>query len=259
MPALADLQAAVRRAVVGGDSSVVGPLLKGGGDPRRRLAIHQRHYAASLTAALLTRFPATVWLIGSDLATTAARTFVATRPPTRPCIAEYGEDFPAFVAGVSAASSLPYLEPFARLEWHLGRLALAVDHPAISNLSAPPLDGLEDLRLQLQPGVQYLDLAWPVDRLISVFLTETEPEQFELEPEDVWLEVRGVRGALHMTRLSPPQFVFRSALARGASLGDAVLLAVTWDTSFDVGAAFTSLLAEQLVTGTQGHQQEAHP
>ena len=34
--------------------------------------IHQRHYATSLTRALVERFPATVWLVGSELVTRAA-------------------------------------------------------------------------------------------------------------------------------------------------------------------------------------------
>jgi len=190
--ALADLQAGVRRAVVGGDISAVESLLTGGGDPRLRLGIHHRHYVTSLTTALLTRFPATVWLVGSELVAGAARAFVEAQPPTRPCIAEYGEDFPAFLASMPGVSNLPYLEPFARLEWHLGRLALAVEHPA--------LDG------ELHTGIAYLHLTWPVDALISVFLTGTEPDQFELKSEDVWLEVHGVRGELRMTRLSPEEF-----------------------------------------------------
>ena len=126
------------------------------------------------------------------LVTAAAQSFIEAQPPTRPCIAEYGDDFPAFLASVPGASNLPYLEPFARLEWQLGRLALAVEQPALD--------------AERHTGVAYLHLTWPVDALISVFLTGTEPDQFELRPEDIWLEVRGSRGELRMTRLSPEEF-----------------------------------------------------
>ena len=40
--------------------------------PEHRLAIHRRHYVASLTRALVERFPATVWLVGSELVTHVA-------------------------------------------------------------------------------------------------------------------------------------------------------------------------------------------
>ena len=49
MPALADIQSAVRDALVRGDRSALAPILSGGAHPEHRLAIHQRHYAASLT------------------------------------------------------------------------------------------------------------------------------------------------------------------------------------------------------------------
>jgi len=37
---------------------------------------------------------------------------------------------------------------------------------------------------------------------MAIFLTENAPEQFALRLEDVWLEIRGLRGDLRMTRLS---------------------------------------------------------
>ncbi len=259
MPVLADLQAAVRRAVVGGDVSTVAPWLTGGGDSRHRLAIHHRHYTTSLVTALLSRFPATVWLVGSDLVTAAARVYVETQPPMRPCIAEYGEGFPTFLAEQPGASNLLYVEPFARLEWHLGHLALAVERPAVSNLSAIRPDDLYGLTLTVQPSVHYLHLTWPVDTLFSIFLTGTEPEQFELKPGDIWIEVRGVRGELRITRLAAPDFAFRSAVADGAPLGDAALRAITRDATFDVSTALTLLLTDRLVTGARGYHLETHP
>ena len=72
MPTLSDIQAGIRDALVNGDCSAVAPLLSGGSRPEQRLAIHQRHYVASLTRALVERFPATVWLVGSELASVDA-------------------------------------------------------------------------------------------------------------------------------------------------------------------------------------------
>jgi hypothetical protein len=37
----------------------------------------------------------------------AAKEFVSAHPPTRPCIAEYGEAFPGFLASRPAASRVP--------------------------------------------------------------------------------------------------------------------------------------------------------
>jgi hypothetical protein len=193
MPALADLQRGVCRALLTGDTSQVEHVLVGGTDGRKRLAIHQRHYTASLVTALLDRFPATVWLVGSDLVTDAGRRFVQEQPPSRPCLAEYGKSFPGFLAAHPAVDHLPYLHSFAELEWHLGRLALAVD-PSV--------------------GVHYLHAEWAIDELISLYLSGHEPERFVLEHGDIWLEVRGNRGELQINRLSQADCALRG---RGGS------------------------------------------
>ncbi len=197
MPALADIQAAVLDALVRGDRSAVAPMLAGGAHPEHRLAIHQRHYAASLTSALLDRFPATVWLVGSELITDAARSFIREQPPSKPCIAEYGESFPQHLGAHPAAEALPYLSEFAELEWHLGRLALATDD---------------------SPNVHYLHLDWSLDELIGVYLADSAPDEFALRQEDVCLEVHGSRGMLEMRRLAMDDFLARSGA--GQPVGD---------------------------------------
>jgi hypothetical protein len=188
MLTLADIQAAIRDAVVRGEIAAVGPLLLGGTHPECRLAIHRRHYVASLSRALVERFPATVWLVGSELVTHAATAFVREHPPSRPCIAEYGDGFPRYLGGHPAARSLPYLTQFAELEWHVGRLALATEESA---------------------NAQYMRLDWPLDELIGFYLTDAAPDGYALRQEHVWLEIRGLRGELQMSRLSREEFARR--------------------------------------------------
>ncbi len=190
MRTLADIQAGIRDALVDGNSASVAPLLLGGSRPEHRLAIHQRHYVASLTRALVERFPATVWLVGSELVTHAATLFAREHPPSRPCVAEYGDSFPRCLGAHPAAEYLPYLAQFAELEWHLGRLALATEE---------------------SPNVQYLHLNWALDELIGFYLTDRAPDAYALRQEDVWLEIRGLRGELQMNRLTDEEFVRRMA------------------------------------------------
>ena len=47
-----------------------------------------------------------------------------------------------------------------------------------------------------------MHLDWSLDELMAIFLTDNAPEQFTLRREDIWLEIRGLRGALQMHRLS---------------------------------------------------------
>jgi hypothetical protein len=245
---LTDLQAGIRAAVVEGDTSAVAPLLRGGSDPRKRLAIHHRHYTTSLITALVDRFPATVWLVGSSLVTDVAMAFVRARPPAMPCIAEYGEEFPQFLASHSAATRVPYLGQFGELEWHLGRLALAVEGATVNDLSTIDTTRVADAVLELQPSVHYLHLDWGLDGLISLYLTDSDPERYELEANDTWLELRGVRGHLEMNRLTQGEFAFRAAVLAGAPVGDAAMAAIESDPAFAPGAALRALFSEGLVT-----------
>ena len=246
---LTDVQARVRTAVVTGDPSLVRALLFGGMEPSRRFGIHQRHYETSLVNALLARYPATIWLVGSDLVTAAARAFVRARPPRKPCIAEYGEDFPHFLARSPGATDLLYLEEFMALEWLVGRVSLGADRAGltVSQLAETGPALLPQCRLVLHHSVAYLLVNWNVDELMTVYLTGTPPDRFELCAGDVWLEVRGSRGDVRMTRLAHATFAFRAALNQQRSVGDAAASALEIDASFDPGQALIAVATDGLV------------
>ncbi len=65
MSPLADVQRRIRDAVVMGDAASAASLFVGGRDAAQRLAIHLRHYRISLVTAVMGRFPATGWLVGT--------------------------------------------------------------------------------------------------------------------------------------------------------------------------------------------------
>ncbi len=221
MPPLADVQFAMRRAVVAGDEVAITSLLAGGPKQTiaagRRLVVHHRHYETSLVNALLERFPATVWLAGSEFITQAARRYIRDHPPRKPCIAEYGEEFPRFLAACPGADQVPFLGEFGALEWDLGLVAIAVDQPALGaeDLSSIRADRLPDVILNLQTGLRYVQASWPVDELMELYLTETAPENLEFKPADICIEVRGARGEFHINRLTLGEFLFRKATRSG--------------------------------------------
>jgi hypothetical protein len=244
---LADLQSDVAAAVIEGTVPASSSLLTGGDNPTRRFAIHSRHYTTSLARSLVERFAATVWLTGSEFVTEAAAGFVREHPPSRPCIAEYGDGFPAYLASF-AGTRLPYLGQFATVDWHLGRLAIAVDAAPLLTLSDGDPARLDDTRLTLQPGTAYVALDWSLDELIRFYLAGDAPNQYELRHEPVWLELRGCRGELWLNRLPKGDYVFRQAVADGATLGHAVEFAVRADEDFEPGAGLLAMLHECLVT-----------
>ena len=248
VPSLAEAQTRIRDAVVLGAMTDVAPLLVGGRDPTARLAIHRRHYEASLVEALLRRFPGVVWLVGEAFTRAAAVDFVRWFPPAAPCIAEYAEDFPDFLARRAGVEQMPYVRWFARLEWHLGQVALAIDEPPlrVEELAAFEPSALIELILGLQSGLRFLEAPWPVDDLARLHLTGAAPDRFVLQPAAVWLQVRGARGSIRIDRLDPGTFAFRSAIALSLPLGAAAEQALGIDPAFDPGGALTSLLADGL-------------
>lgn len=252
---LAEVQTRIRDAVVAGRAEGAASLIRGGADPLRRLAIHQRHYRASLTRALVARFPACHWLIGSDRLNAAALAFIQACPPVAPCLAEYGDAFPAFLA--QHTEGLPYLRDFAELELRLGRVSLAVDLPAVpvTALAAIGEERLHRLVLRVQPGLAYLATEWPVDDLIRVFLSGTPPDRFSLDPQRGRLQVRGARGRFAIERLEPCEWTFRLALQEGLPLAEAAARAEAahkaagFDPGRTIGRLFAAGMVSALVPG----------
>jgi hypothetical protein len=259
MPPLIEIQRRLRDAVVDNDATALLPLLTGARDPQARLAIHRHHYQASLTRALLEKFPAVTWLAGERFATAAAQAFAHENPPAAPCIAEYGADYPTFLASRAGAESLPYLRPFAKLEWHLGQVSIATDRPplTIESLAAVDAGELPNHRLVVQAGLRYCAAAWPVDDLIKQYLSDVAPERFAFEPAQVHLEISGARGEFRIERHAEDEFVFRSAIAGGATIGAAAERALDLDATFDPGQGLLRLVSAGLVVAIE--RPESNP
>lgn len=247
---LAELQQQIRDAVVNANSAPIEPFLVGGQNALKRLAIHRHHYGASLTAAVVGRFPATGWLVGPRRLEDAAWQFVHQHPPNAPCIAEYGARFPRFLATWPETAHLTYMPEFADLDWHLGRLSVSVDVAAVGRehlLAMNPTD-LADARVTLQSGTHYLRASWPIDELITMYLADSSPESWTLVDEEAYIEVRGARGSFRFSRLTVGEYAFRASLAHGHTLGDAAGHALEIDPAFDPGVALLDLVKARLIT-----------
>jgi hypothetical protein len=253
MTTLAETQLRFRDAVVQGNTQQVRSvqsLLLGGRNPEKRLVVHQRNYRASLVEALLVKFPATEWLLGTSLLADAAARFVREHPPQAPCIAEYGAAFPDFLSQCPEAAGIRYLSDFAKLEWYVGRVAVAIDDRPISNKEFSTIDpaALPDTLFTLQSGLHYLNASWPVDELMTLYLADTAPERFEMSPAEVWIEVRGARGEFHFSRLDAAECIFRRSVLEGKSIGEAAERALDLNAGFDPGKGLAALITAGLIT-----------
>ncbi|MGE0392083.1 MAG: putative DNA-binding domain-containing protein [Vicinamibacterales bacterium] len=247
---LADLQRRVRDAVVSGNGEPLLTLLERPDerDPASRLDIYLRHFETSLVEAVMNRFPATGWLLGSPALERAARAFVRAHPPAAPCIAEYGSGVPAWLEMAEPRPGIP-ARVFAEFDWHLGRLAVGVSAPALPVEAVQALgDALPGCSLTLQPATWYGTARSPIDTLMTRFLSGREEGGAPLEDEPVWIEARGDRGRVWFTRLAPGAFAFRQGVQRGLSLEAAAAAAVVHP-DFQPGPALAALFHDGLVTG----------
>lgn len=247
MPALADTQAAFRAAIVTTGAAPILGRLRAPADAEERMAIYRRHYRESFRRHLRGRYPTLEWLVGTDRMVALADATLRRSPPRAPSLAEYGA---ALIDTVAADADLPpYLADVARLDWTLGRLAVAVDARSlsISALAEHPAQTLPELRLHLQPGLAYIASGWPVDTLVHFHLRDSAPDTLAFAPENVWLQLRGARGQFALQRLDPAVLSLRQHLTEGATLGEAIAAALTVTPDFDVSGALATLFAEGLV------------
>ena len=113
---LADLQARFADALLNGhDEAIVGVLQDGSILRPALLDIYRGSIFASLTAALARTFPQAHLAMGEAAFQQTAHAFIRACPPTTPCLRDYGERFPAFLA--SARPSGASLSGLARLDW----------------------------------------------------------------------------------------------------------------------------------------------
>jgi hypothetical protein len=145
---------------------------------------------------------------------------------------------------------MPYAGWFARLEYCLGQVALAISKTPldIGAIAGFGPDTIPDLVLKVQGGLCFLAAPWPIDDLMRIYLAEDEPDRLLLASAPVWLQVRGARGRFRIDRLDSATFAFRSAVASDLPLGAAAEQALDLNPNFDPGSALTALLADGLAT-----------
>lgn len=245
---LRELQGHIAHAMIHDEMDRLPAALTAGLDPNR-LTLHARHYTHSLVMALMDKFPATQWLIGNTALRAAASLYIRAEPPRRPCIAEYGASFPAFLASQPPLAGLPYLGDFATLEWMVGKAAIAITSSPLDwqTLSAGSMDMLLKRQVALQPGTFHLRVNWPVDSVLRHFLEGSAPETLTLNARHLYLEIHGARGTFTINRLAAGDFRFRQALAAGTTLGTAAESALDHDAGFDTGLALRQLVEAGLV------------
>jgi hypothetical protein len=241
-------QTAFRTALLDPAKPTPPGLADGAGNPAgRRFAVYRNNVAASLTEALRDTFPVVLKLIGEKNFNPIAGIYLRAEPPKSPILAQYGADFPAFLADFEPLAHLGYLADTARLEHALVRAYHARDakpiDPAI--IADTPPDALPQLRLGFAPPVQLLRSPWPIHGIWR-FNTEPDAPQPPAEAQDVLITRPDYDP---QPRLLPPGgAAFITNLAAGHTLGHALDAAYGEAPAFELSATLTLLLQDNALT-----------
>lgn len=247
MPTLPEIQEDFRTFILGGpagrlDEAVVSDRIA----PAARLQIYRNHLFTTLIDALALTFPVVRRLVDERFFAYAAHRYIEASPPARPCLFEYGDSFPAFLADFPACQALPYLADVARLEWAINESFHAVDAPALDpqRLAAVLPEHFASLTLTLHPATRLIESSFPVDRIWQANQPDSmtvAPISLDAGPAQVLVLRRGLD--VEWRSLDRPRFDFLKALAAGADLAGAVAAA---GEGLDLVGALTDLLADEV-------------
>ncbi len=252
--ALPDLQAAFAAHVAGRDRADLVAAIVGDTIPAdARLRIYRHHVSHSLSAALAATFPTVQALVGEGFFLALAQGFVAQALPTRPMLAEYGADFPAFVAAHEPARGLPYLADIARLDWALN---VAFHSPEGQRLAAGDLAGIAAdrlplLSLALPKGASLIRSHYPIDRIWNAAQPGGGADTVDLDAGRADLLVLRRADDAAFIVLNEGEAAFLAALAEGRSLEIAAEQAASAEPAFHLSTAFARLLSLEAFAALQ--------
>lgn len=252
--ALPDLQAAFASHVAGDDRADLVAIVVGDTIPAEaRLRVYRHHVSHSLSAALAATFPTVQALVGEGFFHSLAQGFVAEALPMQPVLAEYGAEFPAFVAAHEPARVLPYLADIARLDWALN---VAFHSPEGRRLGAADLAGIAAERLPsvsiaLPEGANLIRSRYPIDRIWAASQPGASADTVDLEAGRADLLVLRRADDAAFIVLDAGEAAFVAALAEAASLEIAAERALSAEPSFDLSAAFARLLTLEAFAALQ--------
>jgi hypothetical protein len=253
VPALAELQAAIRAVVLGADPGALeGIVADDGIGHAGRLRVYRNNTTILLTEALGDNFPVVRRLVGEEFFAALARPFLRAHPPVSPCLFEYGADFPDFVASFPPAAALPYLADVARLEWTMVRAVHAVDAPVLTTrgLLAALAEDIDRIGLVPHPALGIVVSPYPVDRIWDINQDGADPDAVvDLAEGGVRLAVTRPEATPRIRALSCGGHAVLRALIEGLSVERAARAGEETEAGFDPAAALAGLTADGAFSG----------
>ena len=249
-----ETQAAFAQAVRRADSALPEGVISHNADaPTRRFNVYRNNYYASLIDVLAGRYAVVQRLVGEEFFRAMAKVHVEQEPPRSAMILSYGGGFADFLSGFPPVADVPYLPDIARLEWARHTAYHAADATPLraEDFAAIPAEQVATLTLSLHPSLSVVASDFPVVSIweTNMFDEQVRPVGPEAGAEDAMI-VRPER-RVEVRRLPPGAAAFISALADGATLGEAAERGDSSDKRFDLAGNIAGLIDAGAIIGYQ--------
>ena len=255
MATLRELQTDLLEALFERSDAAARHVLPSGLAPQRRLDIYRHNLFGGLTEALSAVYPTVAALVGDGFFRFAAHAFIVAHPSRSGNLHEFGSELADFIDGFEPAQTLAYLSDCARLDWAWHAAFHSVSAPgldasdALARIAAMPDAARLALRLRWQPAARLVASRHPILSIWQAHQAVDAAGDMPLVDLDAGGEAVLViqrAGEVVLERLAPAEHGLLAELSRGASLGEAVVAALSIDPAFDVAAA----IAHHLAVGT---------
>ncbi len=209
-------------------------------DAAARFAVYRNNSVVAAIEALKAQFPTVLQLVGDEAFGGAARVFAQDDPPLSPVLAEYGEKFPAFLAGFleqQGVAEIPYLPDVARLDWAVLQALRAQEaEPCpLARLAALDPAAIVVARVKLHPALALIASDWPL-------LALRDPQGSAVADwRGETILVLRASAAARLIALAPGAAAFLSACDAGATLGEAAEAGESAEPGFDFGQTLVAL------------------
>ena len=212
-----------------------------------RLEIYNRVYWFRILSSLADDFPGLRGVIGQEKFDQVLLGYLTEMPSVSFTLRDLGSRLEAWLRAhpeLIAANERMALD-MVRLEWADIEAFDAAEYPTLSQLELASLG--EDPVFHLQPYLQLLDLAYPVDELLLKVRETEEPEtdissnvvmmehpstprkiQQLPKAKKVFLAVHRQENSVYFKRLKPEGFALLRALQQGQPLSQAIETSVDW-------------------------------
>jgi len=191
--------------------------------PPANLAIYRNNASHALRAALASTYPVVRRRVGEEYFRQLAAHYRLQYPSRSGDLHAYGRDFAGFLDAYLEGGEYRWLADLARLEWSHAECSVAAGRPAIAAdaLAVHSAAKLEQLVFRLQPSLRLHASAFPIFSVWELNQVEDAPPVDQSLANEQGM-VLARHDGVEVRRIDAGPFSFLSALAGGATLGDAM-------------------------------------